>query len=132
MTKTFTKIYFVYMCVRIILLSTEKEDNLLSQNKKEDNLQKENRKKGYIGEHKMCAKYLFMLCLLPFIADAHIKLFNVAEYGAIADGKEDNSVVSMLISFVNIPPSVFFYNLILNNAISTYIFDNFKSQFKYV
>ncbi|XP_003532865.3 exopolygalacturonase isoform X1 [Glycine max] len=24
--------------------------------------------------------------------DAHIKLFNVAEYGAIADGKEDNSV----------------------------------------
>ncbi|KAL5160027.1 Exopolygalacturonase [Glycine soja] len=49
-------------------------------------------KKGYIEEHKMYGKYLFMLCLWPFIAEAHIKLFNVAEYGAITDGKEDNSV----------------------------------------
>lgn len=106
---------FARTCKGIILLSREKEDSL----------QREKMKKGYIEEHKMYGKYLFMLCLWPFIAEAHIKLFNVAEYGAITDGKEDNSVVSMFISFVHIPPSLFFYNLILNNVISTYIFLQF-------
>lgn len=41
----------------------------------------------------MCAKYLFMLCLLAYAAEAQ-KVFNVKDYGAIQDGNTDNSVVS--------------------------------------
>ncbi|KAJ1403540.1 Pectin lyase fold/virulence factor [Sesbania bispinosa] len=42
----------------------------------------------------MCAKYLFVLCLLFWVAKAQlkIKVFKVKDYGAIADGKTDNSV----------------------------------------
>ncbi|KAK7401547.1 hypothetical protein VNO78_13111 [Psophocarpus tetragonolobus] len=41
----------------------------------------------------MCPKYLLILCLLVFIVEArNNKLFNVKKYGAIADGKQDNSV----------------------------------------
>ncbi|RDX98337.1 Exopolygalacturonase, partial [Mucuna pruriens] len=39
----------------------------------------------------MCAKYFLMLCLLAFVAEAQVKLFNVRDYGAVADGKKDNS-----------------------------------------
>ncbi|XP_052726184.1 exopolygalacturonase-like [Vigna angularis] len=39
----------------------------------------------------MCAKYLFMLCLLAYAAEAQ-KVFNVKDYGAIEDGNTDNSV----------------------------------------
>ncbi|XP_022635976.1 exopolygalacturonase-like [Vigna radiata var. radiata] len=39
----------------------------------------------------MCAKYLFMLCLLAYAAEAQ-KVFNVKDYGAIQDGNTDNSV----------------------------------------
>ncbi|KAL9321899.1 hypothetical protein ACSQ67_009952 [Phaseolus vulgaris] len=40
----------------------------------------------------MCAKYLFMLCLLAYSAEAQTKIFNVKDYGASADGSTDNSV----------------------------------------
>ncbi|XP_061338688.1 exopolygalacturonase-like [Gastrolobium bilobum] len=41
----------------------------------------------------MGAKYMFCLCLFVWIAEAHFesKVFNVKDYGAIADGKTDNS-----------------------------------------
>lgn len=43
----------------------------------------------------MAAKILFSLCFLVWISEAHIqnKIFNVMDYGAIADEKTDNSVV---------------------------------------
>nr|XP_012570904.1 exopolygalacturonase-like [Cicer arietinum] len=42
----------------------------------------------------MAAKILFSLCFLVWISEAHIqnKIFNVMDYGAIADEKTDNSV----------------------------------------
>ncbi|ESW21077.1 hypothetical protein PHAVU_005G039700 [Phaseolus vulgaris] len=39
----------------------------------------------------MCAKYLFMLCLLAYSAEAQTKIFNVKDYGASADGSTDNT-----------------------------------------
>ncbi|XP_027337385.1 exopolygalacturonase-like [Abrus precatorius] len=41
----------------------------------------------------MCSKYLFLFCLLVCIAEAlpEQKSFNVIDYGAIADGKTDNT-----------------------------------------
>jgi len=43
----------------------------------------------------MCAKYLLMLCLLAYAAEAQGKVFNVKDYGAKADGSTDNSEVSI-------------------------------------
>ncbi|KAE9605409.1 hypothetical protein Lal_00024976 [Lupinus albus] len=47
----------------------------------------------------MLAKWIFLMCLIVCIAEAHelnsIKLFNVENYGAISDGKIDNNVAFM-------------------------------------